>query len=127
MAPHARPVAPPARSRPGRSLARPAPPRRPRRAGNLTWDGQFVYDAWNRLASVHRGWRDGGGTLQTGALAGVMLYDAAGRRVAKRVLDSGDWDHTYQYYHDGGREREVGQLPDAGYRYEDGFCVKKGK
>ena len=78
--------------------------------GNLAYDGlyAFTYDAWNRLASVKRAFRDpeNQNTLQYGSTVSSMSYDGLDRRIAKSVTNCGDWSFTYDYYHDGRRVLE---------------------
>jgi RHS repeat-associated protein len=78
-------------------------------AGNLTYDGnyKFKYDAWNRLVEVRRAYRDDEDTLTEGSTIATMAYDGLGRRIKKAVTNSGDWDCTYHYYHDGSRMIET--------------------
>jgi len=63
--------------------------------GNLIDDGErlFTYDAGNRLRSVSR--------KSDGALIAEYTYDVLGRRIAKRVSNSGDLDGTTSYLYDG--------------------------
>src|SRR5665213_1194337 len=44
--------------------------------GNMLFDGSqvFTYDAWNRLRTIAHGFRDAGGTLQTGQVFDQMSY-----------------------------------------------------
>ena len=76
--------------------------------GNQTFDGVqcYAYDAWNRLAAVRHGYRDGGNALGRGQVSVTMAYDARGRRVAKAVNGTGAWDCTYGYYYSGDRQVE---------------------
>jgi hypothetical protein len=69
----------------------------------MTYDGQYAfrYDAWNRLAAVKRACRDGSGTLTLTSTVGTISYDGLGRRIAKKIDNSADWDYTYHYYHNG--------------------------
>jgi len=78
-----------------------------RAAGNLTYDGlyRYTYDSWNRLVKVERAYGVGGAS--TGSLVAALTYDALGRRIKKVVTNSGDWDATYHYYHDGRRAIET--------------------
>ncbi len=71
-------------------------------AGNLTYDGvfQYAYDAWNRLITVSKAYRDGSG-VHAGSLIDTMSYDGMGRRISKAVDNSGDWDCAYHCYYDG--------------------------
>ncbi|HEY8666196.1 MAG TPA: hypothetical protein VIL86_06010 [Tepidisphaeraceae bacterium] len=49
--------------------------------GNLTFDGvyQYSYDAWNRLITTTKTYRDGNGDLQSGQTFDIMSYDGRGR------------------------------------------------
>ena len=93
-------------------------------AGNLTYDGRFVYayDAWNRQVAVYTGFRRTGddgtggvslGTLQQGAVVSTSRYDGLSRRIEKAVTNSGSLDATYRYYHHGQSVVEVRNGSDA--------------
>ncbi len=71
-------------------------------AGNLTYDGkyEYAYDAWNRMVAATRAWQ-GGGEGKTGSAVATIAYDGANRRVSKMIDNSGDWNYTYNFYHDG--------------------------
>ena len=74
-------------------------------AGNLSYDGvyQYTYDAWNRLVTVTKAYRDSGGVLQSGSVVQESEYDGLGRRIVKAVKNSADLDATYHYYYTGWR------------------------
>ena len=74
-------------------------------AGNLTYDGRYgyVYDAWNRLAAVKRAYRDASNVLHKTSTVATINYDGLGRRTAKKIENSGDWNETYHFYYDGRR------------------------
>ena len=71
-------------------------------AGNLTYDGvyQYTYDAWNRLVTITKAYRDDQGTLQTGSTVATLSYDGLGRRITKAIQNSADLDATYHYHYD---------------------------
>lgn len=74
------------------------------KAGNLTFDGryQYTYDAWNRLVSIERAWREGTGPVETGSEVSIMAYDGLGRRIKKVIQRSGfELNSTYHYYYAG--------------------------
>ncbi|WP_432799583.1 hypothetical protein [Poriferisphaera sp. WC338] len=78
-------------------------------AGNMTFDGvyTYTYDAWNRMISVKKAYRDTNGVLQSGSNIITMQYDALGRRIVKKVENSGDLNAEYHYYYDGQKLIEV--------------------
>jgi hypothetical protein len=49
-------------------------------AGNLTYDGIFVYrfDAWNRLVTVKKAYRDSAGNVQANLTMAELAYDGLG-------------------------------------------------
>jgi YD repeat-containing protein len=51
-------------------------------SGNLTYDGvlRYRYDAWNRLVSVNKAYRDSSGNLQEGSTVVTMAYDGLGSK-----------------------------------------------
>jgi hypothetical protein len=63
-------------------------------AGNLTYDGNlaYTYDAWNRMTTARKAYRDAQGNLQLGAVFVTMQYDGRGRRIAKTVNPFVLWD-----------------------------------
>ena len=81
-------------------------------AGNLVWDGvyRYAYDAWNRLVTVERAYREpgqAGDNLEANVVINDMAYDGLGRRIKKAVANSADLDSTYHYYYDGQSMVEV--------------------
>ncbi|WP_432800191.1 hypothetical protein [Poriferisphaera sp. WC338] len=72
-------------------------------AGNMTFDGvyTYTYDAWNRMISVKKAYRDSNGVVQAGSNIITMQYDALGRRIVKKIENSGDLNAEYHYYYDG--------------------------
>ncbi len=84
-------------------------------AGNLTYDGRwaYAYDAWNKLATVHKAYREatdngsGGvtlGSVQLGSQTARYQYDGQQRRIVREITHSGVLDATY---HDYLREQSV--------------------
>ncbi len=41
------------------------------------------------------------GLVQAGSLVPTLTYDPLGRRISKKVENSGDWNATYHYYYNG--------------------------
>jgi YD repeat-containing protein len=78
-------------------------------SGNLTYDGvlRYRYDAWNRLVSVNKAYRDSSGNLQEGSTVVTMAYDGLGRRISRAVQNSADLDCTYHDYYAGQRVIET--------------------
>ena len=68
----------------------------------------YTYDAWNRLVSAGKWYRDGSGTLQSGGTFVTMAYDGRGRRIRKTVDTGGKYlDCAFHYYMDGDSMVEV--------------------
>ncbi|MFA9478962.1 RHS repeat-associated core domain-containing protein [Phycisphaerales bacterium AB-hyl4] len=78
-------------------------------AGNLTYDGvyRYSYDAWNRLVAVTKAYRDSQGDIQEGSTIQKLEYDAQGRRIVQRVMNSAYLDMTQHYYYAGQSVVEV--------------------
>jgi RHS repeat-associated protein len=80
-------------------------------AGHLVYDGlyNYTYDAWNPLAKVYRAYKDEQNPpqLHVGSLVASMEYDGLGRRIVKKIENSGDWDGEFRYYYDAHRIVEV--------------------
>ena len=93
-------------------------------AGNLTYDGkyEYAYDAWNRMVTATRAWQ-GGGAGKTGSAVATIAYDGANRRVSKTIDNSGDWNHTYHFYHDG--QAPAGQAKMIETRNGSGEVIKQ--
>ncbi len=67
-------------------------------AGNLTDDGIYVYgyDAWNRLVSVKR---KAAGAGDAYAAVATYRYDGLGRRIYKKVANSGSLNGEQYFYY----------------------------
>ncbi|MEX0887309.1 MAG: RHS repeat-associated core domain-containing protein [Phycisphaeraceae bacterium] len=61
-------------------------------AGNLVYDGlhAYAYDAWGRLATIHRAYRDpdNNDELELGAQIQHNRYDGLGRRIARETMNT---------------------------------------
>ncbi len=73
-------------------------------AGNLTYDGVFAYgyDAWNRLTTIHKAYRDPStNNVTQGSLLATYVYDGLNRRVSRHVTNSGRHDgNAHDFYRD---------------------------
>ena len=54
-----------------------------------------------------------GTTPTVGSEVAIIQHDGLGRRIAKEVKNSGDWDNTYHYYYSGQQMIET-RNADAG-------------
>jgi len=60
----------------------------------------YVYDAWNRLASVGVADSNDGGDPNAEVVVATLTYDGLNRRMKKAITNSADFNVTYVYYYD---------------------------